>query len=77
MKILVTGGAGFIGSHTCLKLLERGYDLVVVDSYVNSNRQSINRVREILKIKNNKNINIKTEEIDVRDEKALDKLFQD
>lgn len=34
--ILITGGAGFIGSHTCLTLLDHGYDLLVLDSYVNS-----------------------------------------
>ena len=38
MRILVTGGAGFIGSHTCLLLLEKGYELVVVDSFINSSK---------------------------------------
>lgn len=47
MKILVTGGAGFIGSHTCLSLLERGYDAVAVDNLSNSSRESLKRVREI------------------------------
>lgn len=37
MKILTTGGAGYIGSHTCLELLQAGYDLVVVDNFSNSN----------------------------------------
>ena len=36
MKVLVTGGAGYIGSHTCLALLELGYDVVVVDNFCNS-----------------------------------------
>ena len=35
-RVLVTGGAGFIGSHTCLVLIEKGFDLVVLDSYMNS-----------------------------------------
>jgi len=47
MTILVTGGAGYIGSHACLELLRAGYDVVVVDNLSNSKEQSITRVREI------------------------------
>lgn len=47
MKILVTGGAGYIGSHTCVELLEAGYDVVVVDNLYNSSEKSIERIREI------------------------------
>lgn len=47
MSILVTGGAGYIGSHTCVKLLEAGYDIVVVDNLVNSSEESLNRVKKI------------------------------
>lgn len=47
MAILVTGGAGYIGSHTCLELLRRGYDVVVADSLVNSSRESLRRVSEL------------------------------
>ena len=47
MAILVTGGAGFIGSHTCVELLNAGYEVVVVDNLVNSSRESLNRVAEI------------------------------
>ena len=50
--ILVTGGAGFIGSHTTLCLLENGFDVIVVDSLFNSYEESINRVRKIYKSKN-------------------------
>ena len=53
--ILITGGAGFIGSHTCLLLLELGYKVIVIDSFVNSSRKSLERVQLILK---NKNINL-------------------
>ena len=47
-RILVTGGAGFIGSHTCLLLLEKGYDVLIIDSYKNSSELSIKRVKKIL-----------------------------
>lgn len=47
MAILVTGGAGFIGSHTCVELLEAGYDVVVVDNLYNASRKSMDRVQEI------------------------------
>ncbi len=47
MKILVTGGAGYIGSHTCVELLEAGYDVVVVDNLYNASEKSIQRVKQI------------------------------
>ena len=47
MKILVTGGAGYIGSHTCVELLNRGMDVVVIDNLDNSNAESLNRVEQI------------------------------
>lgn len=47
MKILVTGGAGFIASHTNVELLNAGYDVVVVDNLVNSSRESVARVEEL------------------------------
>lgn len=47
MKILVTGGAGYIGSHTCVELLEAGYEVVVVDNLSNSSRISLDRVEEL------------------------------
>ena len=50
-SILVTGGAGFIGSHTCLLLLENGYVVFILDSFVNSSEKSIERVSLILKKK--------------------------
>ncbi len=47
MKILVTGGAGYIGSHTCVELLNAGYEVVVVDNLMNSNEISLERVKKI------------------------------
>ncbi len=71
MSILVTGGAGYIGSHTCLELLERGYDVVVVDNLCNSNAKSLDRVMELT------GKTLKFYEADVRDEEALRKIFKE
>ena len=67
--ILVTGGAGFIGSHTCVELLEDGYDVVVVDNLVNSSAQSLARVEKITGKK------VAFFEADARDEAALARAF--
>ena len=69
MNILVTGGAGYIGSHTCVELLNRGYGVVVIDNLCNSNPKSLERV-EILTGKKPKFY-----EGDVRDEALLRKIF--
>ena len=71
MKVLVTGGAGYIGSHTCVELIESGYEPVVVDNLCNSNPESLNRVREITGKK------ITFYEGDVRDEALLRKIFRE
>ena len=47
MQILVTGGAGYIGSHTCVELLNAGYDVIVVDNLYNSNQKAIDRIEQI------------------------------
>ena len=47
MNILVTGGAGYIGSHTCVELLNSGYDVTVIDNLCNANPKSLNRVEAI------------------------------
>jgi len=48
MRILVTGGAGYIGSHTCILLIEAGYDVIVFDNFCNASKESIIRVEKIV-----------------------------
>ncbi|PQV45028.1 UDP-glucose 4-epimerase GalE [Paraburkholderia sp. BL21I4N1] len=67
--ILVTGGAGFIGSHTCVELLNGGYDVVVVDNLVNSNRESLARVEQITGKR------VAFYENDSRDKAVLERIF--
>ena len=69
MSVLVTGGAGFIGSHTCVELLNAGYDIVVIDNLCNSKQESLNRVEKITGKK------LKFIECDIRDRAGLDKVF--
>ena len=78
MRVLVTGGAGFIGSHTCVTLLEKGYEIVVIDSFINSYKKSLDRVVEIIKSKNKStNISIEVLNADIRDENTLVRCFSD
>lgn len=70
MKILVTGGAGYIGSHTCVELLEAGHDVVIVDNLTNSKIEAVKRV-EVITSKN-----MTFYQADLRDEQALDVIFQ-
>ena len=74
--ILVTGGTGFIGSHTSLSLLERGYKLILIDSNVNSSSISIKKIKEILK-KKNINDNLSFKKGDVRDKGFLNQVFEE
>jgi UDP-glucose 4-epimerase len=69
MRILVTGGAGYIGSHTCLELLTAGHDVVVVDNLSNSSEVSLQRVQELA------GRSLKFYRSDLRDRSALDNLF--
>ena len=69
-KILVTGGAGYIGSHTVVSLVEKGYTPIIVDDFRNSNRETIQRLSAII------GFNPDCHAIDCQDEIALSKLFE-
>ena len=47
MKILVTGGTGYIGSHTCIELINNGYEVIIIDNFYNSNIEVLNRIQKI------------------------------
>jgi UDP-glucose 4-epimerase len=70
MKILVTGGAGFIGSHTCIELIGNGHEVVVVDNLCNSSLVSLKRVQDIV------GVAIPFYKVDVRDKRALAEVFE-
>ena len=71
MANLFTGGAGFIGSHTCVELLNAGYEIVVVDNYYNANPKSLERVKELT------GKDFKSYECDIRDSEGMDKIFKE
>ena len=71
MNVLVTGGAGYIGSHTCLELLNNGYGVIVIDNLSNSNPESLRRVEALA----GKTLKFYTG--DVRDEALLRKIFEE
>lgn len=70
MAILVAGGAGYIGSHTCVELLERGYDVVVVDNLYNSSEKALDRVQKIA------GRDLKFYKGDILNEEDLNSIFQ-
>ena len=70
MSILVTGGAGYIGSHTCIELMKAGYDVVVVDNFYNSKQESLNRIAEL------SGKEFAFYRCDIRDAEGLDKIFK-
>jgi len=71
MAVLVTGGAGYIGSHTCVELLNAGYDIVVVDNFSNSCPEVLNRIKKIT------GKSFRFYEADLRDINAVDKIFKE
>ncbi|SHK32688.1 UDP-glucose 4-epimerase [Anaerobranca californiensis DSM 14826] len=71
MSILVTGGAGYIGSHTCVELLNEGYDIVVIDNFSNSKPEALNRIKEIT------GKDFKFYEIDILNREDLERVFSE
>ena len=69
MKVLVTGGAGYIGSHTCVELLNAGHELVIVDNFVNSRPEALDAIRTIT------GRDFAFFEADLRDRAALERVF--
>ncbi|MEG0754311.1 MAG: SDR family NAD(P)-dependent oxidoreductase, partial [Angelakisella sp.] len=71
MAILVTGGAGYIGSHTCVELLAEGYDVVIMDNFINSKPDALDKIRTI------SGKDFKFYEADMRDAAAMKKIFDE
>ena len=71
MSVLVTGGAGYIGSHTVVELLNRGEDIVIVDNFSNSKPEMLNKIKEIAKR------DFKFYEVDLLDREKLEEVFED
>ena len=69
MRVLVTGGAGYIGSHTCIELLNAGHEVFVIDNLCNGHEEALERVRGIT------NCELQFMNADIRDSSALDKIF--
>ena len=71
MSILLAGGAGYIGSHTAVELLEAGYDVIIADNYSNSCPEAVKRVEEIT------GKSVKAYEVDIKDAEKLSKVFEE
>jgi UDP-glucose 4-epimerase len=70
MQVLVTGGAGYIGSHTCLELLQAGYEIIVADNLANSKEESLKRVQELA------GKSLRVHRVDLLDKETLDTIFE-
>lgn len=71
MKVLVTGGSGFIGSHTVVELISAGHEVVIIDNFINSSEVALSRIKEIT------NKNITFYKVDIRDKKNLRTVFKE
>lgn len=74
ITVLVTGGAGFIGSHTCVELLEQGYSVVIVDDLSNSSEKAVDRIKSITGADDTR---ISFYEADILDRAALERIFSE
>ncbi|MGN0585207.1 MAG: SDR family NAD(P)-dependent oxidoreductase, partial [Ruminococcus sp.] len=70
-KILLAGGAGYIGSHTAVELLSSGYEVIIADNYSNSCPEAVKRVEEITGKK------VKAYEVDIKDREKLEEVFRE
>ncbi|MDD3693322.1 MAG: UDP-glucose 4-epimerase GalE [Oscillospiraceae bacterium] len=71
MAILITGGCGYIGSHTAIEMRKAGYDIIILDNYYNSKPEALKRVRELM------NTDIPFYQCDIRDAQGLGRIFQE
>lgn len=71
MAILITGGAGYIGTHTCVELINKGNDIVIVDNFNNSSAYSLIKISEITKTK------VKFYEVDILNRDSLERVFEE
>ena len=71
MKVLLTGGAGYIGSHTCIELINAGFETVIADDFSNSKPEVVSRIKEIT------GVDVPVYDIDVADRDAVDKMFRE
>ena len=69
MRVLVTGGAGYIGSYTCVELLEARYEVFVINNLINGHENALECVRDITKCE------LQFKNLDIREVNALDKIF--
>ena len=71
MEVLVTGGAGYIGSHTCVELLNNGHDVIIVDNLSNSKPEVINRIKELT------GKDFKFYKADILNKKEIEQIFNE
>ena len=71
MRILVTGGTGYIGSHTCIELLKNGYEVVIIDNLINSKESVVGKIEKL------SGKSVKFYKCDILDEEGMDRVFSE